>query len=204
MKYAPQAGSGTLSFFQTKLLNGATVDAGCVGAANLSHRAEENQLATRCTGNDPTCNSGTEAIPNGDLSTLISPFSFAKWTSQKSKSEPDLRNGAKLEEVEGIKPSSKTINEGGGSGAQFIGTRYVYNILTQNEPTYAASAAYVGINQNTLTNGFLCQDATDKASVKSHKAIAGVIKKFGFIGLPDTVEGAGQPNGYCRFDATLL
>ena len=29
VKYAPQAGSGTLSFFQTKLLNGATVDQNC-------------------------------------------------------------------------------------------------------------------------------------------------------------------------------
>jgi phosphate transport system substrate-binding protein len=204
VKYAPQSGSGTLSFFQTQLLNGATIDSGC-NASNLSHRAEENQLTTRCSGGDITCNSGTEPIPASDLSKLISPFSFAKWTSQKAKSEPDLRNGAVLEEVEGIKPSTKSINEGQDPDQpHFIGTRYVYNILTQSEPTYAASAAYVGINQNTLVNGFLCQDKTDKASKTSHKKVAAALKKFGFIALPDTVEGAGQPTGYCRFDATPL
>jgi phosphate transport system substrate-binding protein len=202
VKYAPQTGSGTLSFFQTALLGGATVDSGC-NAAHLSHRAEENQLSTRCTGNDPTCNSGTEAIPAADLDNLISPFSYAKWKSQGAKAEPDLRNGAVLEAVENLKPSASTINEGTDPDApHFVGTRYVYNILTQNEPTYAASASYVGINQNNLHNGFLCQDASDKASVASHKKVAAMLKAFGFLPLPDAVQGAGQPSGYCRFDAT--
>jgi hypothetical protein len=178
------------------------VDSGC-NAANLSHRAEENQLSTRCTGNDPTCNSGTEAIPAADLDNLIAPFSYAKWKSQAAHAEPDLRNGAALEAVENLKPSATTINEGTDPDQpHFVGTRYVYNILTQNEPTYAASASYLGINQNTLANGFLCQDNPAKASVASHKKVASMLKSFGFTPLPDAVQGAGQPSGYCRFDAT--
>jgi ABC-type phosphate transport system substrate-binding protein len=199
VKYAPQTGSGTLSFFQTKLLGGATVDSGC-NSGNLSHRAEENQLTTRCTGNDPTCNSGTEAIPTTDMPGLISPFSYAKWNSQKLGSEPDLRNGAKLEKVEGLAPSATTINEGIGGQPHFIGTRYVYNILTQNEPNYAAAAAYLGINQLTVVNGYLCQDTNDTTRDK----VEVVLKNFGFTAMTDQVEGSGMPTGYCRFDATPL
>lgn len=201
VKYAPQAGSGTLSFFQTSLLGGATVDAGC-NAANLSHRAEENQLATRCKNNDMTCASGTQPIPKGDLSKLISPFSYAKWNSQKAGSEKDLRNGALLEKVAGVKPSKTTINEAGGQ--HFLGTRYVYTVLTQSEPTYAAAASYVGINQKTKKNGFLCQDAGDAAHKRSRNQIVKELKAFGFTPLTDQVQGSGQPKGYCRFNPTPL
>jgi hypothetical protein len=56
----------------------------------------------------------------------------------------------------------------------------------------------VGINQNTLTNGFLCKDT----NAGNRKGIVAVLKKFGFTPLTDQVQGAGQPTGYCRFDAT--
>ena len=53
-----------------------------------------------------------------------------------------------------------TINENTNPEVpHFIGTRYVYNILTQNEPDYASTAAFAGINQLTLKNGFICQTA---------------------------------------------
>ncbi|HEX4493158.1 MAG TPA: substrate-binding domain-containing protein [Acidimicrobiia bacterium] len=201
VKYAPQAGSGTLSFFQTSLLGGATVDSGC-NAANLSHRAEENQLSTRCKNNDQTCASGTQPIPTADLGKLISPFSYAKWNSQKAGSEPDLRNGAVLEKVAGVKPTPQSINEGGAN--HFVGTRYVFTVLTQDEPTYAAAASYVGINQKTLKNGFLCQDQGDAAHVKSRRQIVAVLKAFGFTPLTDQVEGPGDPRGFCRFNPTPL
>jgi ABC-type phosphate transport system substrate-binding protein len=201
VKYAPQAGSGTLSFFQTNLLGGATVDSGC-NAASLSHRAEENQLTTRCKNNDQLCAAGTQPIPTADLSKLISPFSYAKWNSQKAGSEPDLRNGAVLKEVAGVKASPQTINEGGAN--HFVGTRYVYTVLTQNEPTYAAATSYAGIDQKTLKNGFLCQDQADAGHVKSRRQIVGVVKAFGFTPLKDAVEGAGQPKGYCRLNPTPL
>jgi phosphate transport system substrate-binding protein len=196
VKYAPQAGSGTLSFFQTKLLGGATVDAGC-DAAHLSHRAEENQLVTRCTNNDMACAQGTQAIPAADYATLITPFSYSKWHSMVNGSEPDLRHGALMKAVGGVVPSATTIKEGTG---HFIGTRYVYNILTTKEPHYGSAAAFAGINQTTKANGWLCQDAS--ASV--HTQISNIIKKFGFTPLVDSVEGSGQPKGYCRFNPTPL
>jgi hypothetical protein len=196
VKYAPQAGSGTLSFFQTKLLGGATVDAGC-NAANLSHRAEENQLTTRCTNNDQACLQGTQAIPAADYAGLIVPFSYSKWHSQFNGAEPDLRHGAALKAVGGVTPSPTTIKEGTG---HFVGTRYVYNILTTKEPKYASISAFNGINQTTKKNGWLCQDV----SAPIHSQISNIIKKFGFTPLVDAVQGAGQPKGYCRFNPTPL
>jgi hypothetical protein len=196
VKYAPQAGSGTLSFFQTKLLGGATVDAGC-DASHLSHRAEENQLTTRCTNNDMTCSQGTQPIPGADYATLITPFSYSKWHSMVNGSEPDLRHGAEIKAVGGVLPSTSTIKEGTG---RFIGTRYVYNILTPKEPHYSATAAFAGINQTTKANGYLCQDA----NATTHTTVANIIRKFGFTVLVDAVEGASQPKGYCRFNPTPL
>jgi phosphate transport system substrate-binding protein len=196
VKYAPQSGSGTLSFFQTKLLGGATVDAGC-DAAHLSHRAEENQLTTRCTNNDVACAQGTQAIPAADYAHLIVPFSYSKWHSQFNGSEPDLRHGAAIKAVGGVTPSATTIKEGAG---HFIGTRYVYNILTPKELRYAATAVYAGINQTSKANGFICQDA----SAANHTTVANIIRKFGFTPLVDAVEGSGQPKGYCRFNPTPL
>jgi len=203
IKYAPQAGSGTASFFQTKLLNGATIDAGC-DSSHLSHRAEENQAATRCVNNDIACLQGFEPIPTSDLSHMIIPFGFAQWTAQKNTTKTglvDARNSFALKSVEGIVPNTKTINEGlDETQAQFPGTRYVYNVLTQNEPNYAAAAAFAGINQNTLTNGYICQDANATTAGK----VAAAIKLFGEVPLVDAVEGSGQPTGHCRFDATPL
>jgi phosphate transport system substrate-binding protein len=196
VKYVPQAGSGTLSFFQTKLLGGATVDAGC-NATHLSHRAEENQLTTRCTNNDAACAQGTQAIPTADYAHLIVPFSYSKWHSQLNGSEVDLRHGAALKAVGGVTPSATTIKEGAG---HFIGTRYVYNILSTKEPTYASAAAFAGINQNTKANGWLCQ--TTSSAI--HTQIFNIIKKFGFTPLVNAVEGAGQPKGFCRFNPTPL
>jgi hypothetical protein len=76
----------------------------------------------------------------------------------------------------------------------------VNNILTQSEPTYAASAAFAGINQLTLTNGYLCQNS----NATKRSALVTVIKKFGFVPLVNAVEGSGQPSGYCRFNPTPL
>jgi ABC-type phosphate transport system substrate-binding protein len=187
VKYAPQLGSGTLSFFQTKLLNGAVVDAGCDGS-HLSTRIEENEYT------DPAIDHST------DLN-AITPYSFAVWTAQKNAVIADRRNTTKLQKVEGIKPSTTTINEGTDPNvAHFEGTRYVFNILTQNEPTYAQSAAFAGINQNTLTNGYLCQVTNSTARGK----VVTIVKKQGFVPLPTAVEGAGQPSGACRFNPTPL
>jgi phosphate transport system substrate-binding protein len=185
VKYAPQIGSGTLSFFQTKLLNGATVDAGC-DSSHLSTRIEENE--------------GVD-IATADLPNAIFPYSYAVWKSQASKAIADRRNLMVLEKVENVAPTAKTINEGfDDTVPHFVGTRYVNNILTQNEPTYAASAAFAGINQLTLTNGYLCQDANATA----RGALVTIMAKYGFTPLLDTVEGSGQPNGYCRFNPTPL
>jgi len=196
IKYVPQTGSGTLSFFQTKLLGGATADAGC-NATHLSHRAEENQLTTRCTNNNPACAQGTQAIPAGDYNELIAPYSYAKWNSQANHAEPDLRHGAALKKVNGVAPSQTTINE---TASRFVGTRYVYNITTEHEPDYAAITAYIGINQLTHVNGFLCATA----NATNHTNIVGALHKFGFTPLVSAVEGSGQPIGYCRYNPTAL
>ena len=203
IKYAPQSGSGTASFFQTKLLNGAAIDAGC-DASHLSQRAEENQALTRCVNNDLTCSQGFEPIPTSDLPHMIIPLGYAQWTAQKNHTATglvDARNSFIFKALENVKPTAKTINEGlDPTIAQFNGTRYVYNILTQNEPNYAATAAFAGINQLTLTNGYICQDTNTTAANKVKAAIT----LFGEIPLVDAVEGAGQPTGHCRFDATPL
>ena len=187
VKYAPQTGSGTLSFFQTKLLNGATVDQNC-DSAHLSHRAEENQGQTRCTNNDPTCASGVQAIPSTDYPNLIMPYSYAKWTAQKNAAETDVRHGQTLGAVNGKVPAPTTVNE---TSTRFVGTRYVYNVLKTTEPSYAQTRAFAGAS--STSNGFLC---AGKAK--------GNLTKYGFTPLTAKVQGPGLMVGNCRVEPTPL
>jgi phosphate transport system substrate-binding protein len=193
VKYAPQAGSGTLSFFQTKLLSGATVDAGC-DASHLSIRAEENQFTKICDPQSPTTTcSDSKPVQKATLPGAIFPYSYAKWTAQKSGHESDVRNGMILGKVNGKTPTKKTLNEG---ASRFLGTRYVYNVLNVNEPDYDATAAFEGINSSNGTNGFVCSDSATVPSIISHN---------GFVPLPSKPEG--DPNdltGRCRYEPTPL
>ena len=52
MKYAPQTGSGTYSFFHSKLLNGTAVDANC-DAAHQSTFLQEHDARGVTTASKP-------------------------------------------------------------------------------------------------------------------------------------------------------
>ena len=81
VRYAPLVGSGTLSFFQTKLLGGQKVDQNC----------DSSHLATYITQDDAT------AIPAAQFPNAIFVFEWADWRSQKTgfSTQPDQRIGAR-------------------------------------------------------------------------------------------------------------
>ena len=80
VRYAPQAGSGTLSFFQTKMLNGTTVDQNC----------DSTHLATRLEEHDAR---GVTSTTNQNA---IYMFDWARWSAQRRPLRAGPPNGAAL------------------------------------------------------------------------------------------------------------
>ena len=104
-------------------------------------------------------------------------------------------DGSKEGAVDGIKPTSTTIQNG-----SFPFGRYIYNVYCTNACSSGASPQqavnYVG------ENGWICkvQHAADPATgVNYHKEIASTITKNGFVPLPKGVIGGGVAGSdYCR------
>jgi phosphate transport system substrate-binding protein len=177
-RYLPQLGSGTLSFFETKILGltsaqqGVLDDTGCE-AGNRPGRVQEN--------------SGS-AIPAADRDNAIVPYSFANWTAQSNGVEADIRSGAQLGRINNVVPNATTINDG-----TFIGRRYVNNVVKNGSPSYAAAIDFVGVDSGG--NGFLCANT---ASVNN------LITQYGFVLNSLAPAGPGLPNSRCRKNPTPL
>jgi phosphate transport system substrate-binding protein len=132
VRYLPQTGSGTLSFFETKILGLSSAQQGVLDDSSCNvHpiRIEEN--------------SGNQ-VAVGDRPNAIEPYSFANWTAQSNGVSPDIRAGAVLGGINGVAPSTTTISNG-----TFFGRRYVYS-----DKSLAAAIDFAGVE--STHNGFLC------------------------------------------------
>lgn len=174
IKYAPQTLSGTYAFFNSKILNGAVIDQNC-NASHKSHFVEEHD------------NTG---IPAGQKPFAINAYSYAQWKAMANHVIPDRRNGGALGAINGIVPSDTTIKI---ASPHFLGTRYIYNVLKTNEPSYNATLRFAGVD--STGPGWLC---------KSSVAIRNKIKSFGDIPLTSGVSGPGLPASFCRLEPTPL
>jgi hypothetical protein len=136
-KYAPQTQAGTYSFFNSKILNGGTIDSNC-NASHLSIFVEEHDATGVSAANKPNA---------------IIPFSHAQFVAAANGVIPDRRNGGKEGKLNGLLPTTKTIIEGPG---RFLGTRYVYNVANTQEPDYTDVMRFIGVD--STGPGFLCSN----------------------------------------------
>jgi phosphate transport system substrate-binding protein len=180
IRYLPQTGSGTLSFFETRILGLTSAQQGVLDGTSCNTapiRVEENHGNQVVSGNRPNA---------------ILPYSYAQWTAQKNAVVPDDRAGALLGSIGGVAPSPTTVNNG-----TFLGRRWVYNVLknTGTNSSYSYSTALKVVGVTASTNGFLCKD---NSSVQS------IVTQYGFIQNPLGAAGPGLPNSRCRKDPTPL
>jgi ABC-type phosphate transport system substrate-binding protein len=179
IRYLPQTGSGTLSFFETKVLGLSSAQQGVLDDSSCTvhpKRIEEN--------------TGTQ-IAAADRPGAVVPYSFADWTAQKNKVVPDVRGGVVLGQINHINPTTTTL--GIGCGPCFLGRRYVYNVIKTTAPSRAAALAFEGVS--TSGNGYLCSNNATKNST---------ITKYGFVNLPFAPAGTGLPNSRCRRNPTPI
>jgi phosphate transport system substrate-binding protein len=185
-KFAPQAGSGTLSFFQTKLLNGATVDQNC-DSNHLSVRLEEHDA---------------RGVPAGFKDNAIYMYDWGKFRAQRTGFEKNLTNGAVLGKT-GVNaplaaPSTTNVNEGAN---RFVGVRYLYNVVRR---TVHPSNATDQLADVTRLIGVRTKAQGGPQYICSGKAKAD-INKAGFVPLPlKATGGTGLPGSTCRFNPTPL
>jgi phosphate transport system substrate-binding protein len=137
-KYAPQTGSGTYSFVNSKLLGGATIDQNC-DSAHLSTFLQEHDAT---------------GIPAAQKPNAIYFFSVAQVKAQSNGSLPDLRNGSTLGAINGVTPSGATINT---TASRFFGTRYIYNVTKTGSPSESATLDFVGVK--AAGPGYLCNNS---------------------------------------------
>ena len=187
VRYAPQAGSGTLSFFQTKMLNGASVDQNC-DSAHLATRLEEHDA---------------QGVSSVTFQNAIYMYDWARFRAQKSGFEPNLTNGAVLGSygttTASIKgPNTSNVNE---TKSRYDATRYVYNVqLKANHP---ASDKF---QQNDITRLIGVRTAANGGPqyICSGKAKAD-ITKAGFVPLGKFATGGiGLGQSFCRLNPTPL
>lgn len=174
VKFAPQVGSGTYSFFNSKILNGAVIDQNC-DAAHKSTFVQEHDSTTILAAQKPFA---------------INPYSVGQYTAMKNGVIPDRRNAGALGSINGLKPTGSTINTGPG---HFLGTRYLYNVLKTTEPSYNATLRLAGVDATGA--GWLCTGST---------AIKTMIKLYGDFPLSKDVTGPGLAKSFCRLEPTPL
>jgi phosphate transport system substrate-binding protein len=181
VRYLPQSGSGSLSFFETKILGLTSAQQGVLDdSACTVHpkRIEENE--------------GTSIVA-GDLPGAIMPFSFAQWTAQKNGVQTDMRNGAVLGNINGIAPSAASINS---TTSPFLGRRWVYNVLAPTLNSAQVTVARKIIGVTSAASGYLCKDNT---------TIQNLIAQYGFVTNPlGATGGSGLPNSHCRLNPAAL
>jgi ABC-type phosphate transport system substrate-binding protein len=181
VKYLPQTSSGTYSFFKSKLLKGNTPDANC-DASHLSTFHEEHDARSVTAASKPNA---------------IDAFDYSRWTAQSKGTEADLRNGAALGTLNGVKPSPGTVNT---TASRFLGTRYIFNVvrLASHPANYTNQRVdvenLIGVRAGTGGVGFICSNLASRAIVDA-----------GFVPLPSgATGGTGLPNSFCRLNPTAL
>jgi len=172
-RYLPQIGSGTLSFFETRILGLASAQQGVVDDTSCAHRPTRAQE-----------NSGNLVADSDKVRTIL-PYSFAQITSQGNGTVPDIRGGAVIGNINGVAPSKTTVGNN-----SFLGVRYVYNVAKTTSPSYDRVINYIGVAPTSDGgNGFLCANNGDVQST---------ISKYGFVPLSLAPAGPGLPSSRCR------
>ena len=187
IKYIPQAGSGTRSFFQSKLLNGNTIDANC-DASHMSISLEEHDARGVTTASRPGA---------------IYVYDWSKWMAQGTGFEANLRNGASLGKLGTTSsnrqaPSATTVNT---TASRFLGTRYVFNVVR----TASHPAGYT--NQLKDVENFIGVRAVANGGpgLLCGGTLNPVIRLAGFVPLTlAATGGVGLPNSYCRLNPPAL
>ncbi len=138
--YAPQAGSGTLSFWESAM--GVTAVQSCwhqtiVAGPAVGISVEEHD------------GSAVASDPNG-----IAPISIAKWLAMSNGVSLDVRHGDVLQPIGGVSPFSS-----GNLNTAFPITREVYNVMAYNEITSGGSNNPVLTGLFAGTSSALCQSA---------------------------------------------
>jgi phosphate transport system substrate-binding protein len=172
-RYLPQTGSGTLSFFETRILGLSSAQQGVVDDSNCTVKPIRRQE-----------NDGTQIDASVKAFSIV-PYSFAQWTAQANGAVTDIRGGVLLGSINGVAPNAFSI-----TANTFLGTRYVYNVAKTGSPSYARAINFMGVRPSgSGGNGFICADSSSVQSAISH---------YGFVPLPLASAGAGLPNSRCR------
>jgi phosphate transport system substrate-binding protein len=111
IRYLPQTGSGTLSFFETRILGLSSAQQGVLDGTSCNNapiRIEENN---------------GDQVVNAFKPFAIAPYSFADWTAQKNGVIADHRGGSYLGGINGVGPAASSVQEG--CGPCFLGRRYL-------------------------------------------------------------------------------
>jgi periplasmic binding family protein len=187
VRYAPPNGAGTLSFFQTKLLGGETVDQNC----------QASNLATRITQDDAT------TVSSVSFQNAIFVYEWADWRTQKTGFSANRTNGSVLGKF-GINatseatPNASNVNE---TAKRYQGTRYIYNVsLKANHPASDKQQ----LNDINRLIGVRPANAGGPQYICSGKAKAD-ISKAGYVPLAKFATGGiGLGKSFCRLDPTPL
>ena len=172
-RYLPQTGSGTLSFFETKVLGLVSAQQGVL---------DDTSCATRPTRVQET--NGT-SVGIDFKAFAILPYSYAQYTAQRNGVIADTRGGALLGSINGVAPSATSIGNN-----TFLGTRFVYNVTKTSSPSYGRALNFVGVRTAANGgNGFICSD---------NSSVQATISRYGFIPLSLASAGAGLPTSRCR------
>jgi hypothetical protein len=187
VRYAPVSGTGTLSFFQTKLLGGQTVDQNC----------DSTHLATRINQDD------ARNVAGQTFQNAIFVFEWADWRSQKSGFSPNLTNGSVLGKF-GITasteqtPNASNVNE---KKTRYDGTRYIYNVSRKvNHPASDTQQ----LNDINRVIGVRPKSQGGAQYICSGKA-KNDISKAGYVPLSKFATGGiGLGQSFCRLNPTPL
>jgi phosphate transport system substrate-binding protein len=186
VRYYPQTGSGTATFFASSVLgfDPRTSLGSCTTAPKTT---EENTTST--------------IVANGNTLDAIVPFSVAQWVAQANKAgkalaiQPGQISGKSyLTKTSATTwaPNPSVVNEANESflhpTSSVKGIRYIYNVVSTQLPTYTTSRGLIGfVNATGGGTGQLCSG--------SH---ASTISSFGFVPLNTTVSSNNRAGSHCR------
>lgn len=175
-RYYPQSGSGTFSFWNTKIM-------GQSSSFDPNVNCDPQYDVTYTQEHDAT------TIAPADKPFAITPFAYGQWTAASKGVLADRRNGGVLGNINGVKPGASTINE---TPTRFLGTRYLFHVLKNTGPTYNDAMRAVGVDN--AGNGWLCNNSASKT-----------LKLFGVNPLKKAAAGSGVTTlSYCRLNPTSL
>ncbi len=173
VRYLPQVNSGTLSFFETRILGLSSAQQGVLDDSSCNTkpiRVEESH---------------GDQVVSGFRPFAIVPYSVADWNAQKNGTIPDHRGGSFLGAINGVGPAPGSLGEG--CGPCFLGRRYVYNVVKQGSPEYGHAINFVGVDSSH--NGYVCGN---------NNTAKFIIAAYGFVSLPVASAGPGLPSSTCR------